>query len=215
VHLEKMKKDHDDLELQNQASAKKIEAWSQKCNKLMKEQESLNGKCKILIKERETWKHACAEMAKGIALVLDVIGADFTEAGVEAPKIGLVEKSQKAWGWLQQWTKDIREYVGAHVLSLVRAHYPLMDIARLEAGYPREVGVQRVDELRLEEMKHAATITKDIILCPAAAPPTVGTIQLYMGQILVPPSLATSEARSAPSSTTTKVSKLPKGQNVG
>jgi hypothetical protein len=38
--------------------------------------------------------------------------------------------------------KDIREYVGAHVLSLVRVHYPLMDIARLEAGYPREVGVE-------------------------------------------------------------------------
>jgi hypothetical protein len=112
VHLEKMKKDHDDLELQNQASAKKIEAWSQKCNKLIK------------------------------APVLNVIGADFTEARVEAPKIGLVEKSQKAWGWLQQWTKDIREYVGAHVLSLVRAHYPLMDIARLEAGYPKEVGVE-------------------------------------------------------------------------
>jgi hypothetical protein len=77
--------------------------------------------------------------------------------------------------------KDIREYVGAHVLSLVRVHYPLMDIARLEAGYPREVGVEWVDELRLEEMKHAATISKDIILCPAVAPPTVGTIQLYMG----------------------------------
>jgi hypothetical protein len=30
VHLEKMKKDHDDLELQNQAGAKKIEVWSQK-----------------------------------------------------------------------------------------------------------------------------------------------------------------------------------------
>jgi hypothetical protein len=59
-------------------------------------QEALNGKCKILIKERETWKHACAEMAKGIAPVLDVIGVDSTEAGVEAPKIGLVEKSQKA-----------------------------------------------------------------------------------------------------------------------
>jgi hypothetical protein len=194
VHLEKMKKDHDDLELQNQAGAKKIEAWSQKCNKLMKEQEALNGKCKILIKERETWKHACAEMAKGIAPVLDVIGAEFTEAGVEAPKIGLLEKSQKAWGWLQQWTKDIREYVGAHVLSFVRAHYPLLDIARLEASYPREVRVERADELRLEEMKHAAAITKDIILCPAIAPPTGGTIQLYMGQIPVPPSLATSEA---------------------
>jgi hypothetical protein len=154
-------------------------------------------------------------MAKGIAPVLNVIGADFTEARVEATKVGLVEKSQKAWGWLQQWTNDIREYVGAHVLSLVCAHYPLMDIARLEAGYPREVRVERADELRLEEMKHAVVITKDIILCPAATPPTVGKIQLYMGQVPVPPSLATSEARSTPSSTTPKVSELPKSQNVG
>jgi hypothetical protein len=147
--------------------------------------------------------------------VLDVIGADFTKAGVERPMAGLVEKSQKAWGWLQQWAKDIGEYVGAHVLSLVRAHYPLMDIARLEAGYPREVGVERADELRLEEMEHAAAITKDIILCPAAAPPTLGKIQLYMGQVQVPPSLATSEARSAPSSTTPNVSEPPKSQDAG
>jgi hypothetical protein len=177
----------------------------------MKEQETLNGKCKILIEERETWKHACVEMAKGIAPVLDIIGTDSTKDGAEAPKIGLVEKSQKAWGWLQQWTKDIKEYVGAHALSLVRAHYPLLDIARLEADYPREVGVERADELRLEEMKHAVAITKDIILCPAAAPSTGGTIQLYVGQIPVPPSLASSEACSAPSSTTPKVSELPKG----
>jgi hypothetical protein len=62
----------------------------------MKEQEALNGKCKILIKERETWKHAYTEMAKWIAPVLDIIGADSTEARVDAPKIDLVEKSQKA-----------------------------------------------------------------------------------------------------------------------
>jgi hypothetical protein len=105
--------------------------------------------------------------------------------------------------------------VGAHVLSLVRAHYPLMDIARLEAGYPREVGVERADKLRLEEMKHATAITKDIILCLAVAPPTVGMIQLYMDQVPVPPSLATSEARSAPSSTTPKVFELLKSQNAG
>jgi hypothetical protein len=37
-------------------------------------------------------------MAKGIAPVLDIIGPDSTEAGAEAPKIGLVEKSQKVWG---------------------------------------------------------------------------------------------------------------------
>jgi hypothetical protein len=39
-----MKKDHDDLELQNQVGSKKIKAWSQKCSKLMTEQEALNGK---------------------------------------------------------------------------------------------------------------------------------------------------------------------------
>jgi hypothetical protein len=62
----------------------------------MTRQEALNGKWKTLIKERETWKHACTEMAKGIAPVLDIIGPDSTEAGAEAPKIGLVEKCQKA-----------------------------------------------------------------------------------------------------------------------
>jgi hypothetical protein len=149
-------------------------------------------------------------MAKGIAPVLDIIGPNSTEARAEAPKIGLVEKSQKAWGWLQQWTKDIKEYVGAHVLSLVRAHYPLLEIARLEAGYPREVGAEQVDELRSEEMKHAIAITKDIILCLATAPSTGGTIQLYVGQIPMPPSLASSEAHQAPSSTTPKVAELPK-----
>jgi hypothetical protein len=211
LHLEKVKKDCDDLELQNQASAKKIEAWSQKCNKLMTEQETLNDKCKTLIKERETWKHACAEMVKGIALVLDIISPDSTEAGAKTPKIGLVEKSQKAWGWLQQWTKDIKEYVGAHVLSLVRAHYPLLEIALLEAEYPREVGAEQADELRSEEMKHAAAITKDIILCPDTTPSTGGTIQLYVGQIPVPSSLASSGTYQAPSSITPKVVELPKG----
>jgi hypothetical protein len=150
-------------------------------------------------------------MAKGITPVLDIIGPNSTEAGVEAQKIGLVEKSQKVWGWLQQWTKDIKEYVGAHVLSLVRVHYPLLEITRLEARYPREVGAEQADELRSEEMKHAAVITKDIILCPAIAPSTGGTIQLYVGQIPVLPSLASSKAHPAPSSTTLKVAELPKG----
>jgi hypothetical protein len=35
-------------------------------------------------------------MAKGIAPVLDIIGPDSTETGAEAPKIGLIEKFQKA-----------------------------------------------------------------------------------------------------------------------
>jgi hypothetical protein len=95
--------------------------------------------------------------------------------------------------------------VGAHVLSLIRAHYPLLEIARLEAGYPRDIGAEQADELRSEEMKHAAAITKDIILCPAIAPSTGGTIQLYMGQIPVLPSLVSSGTHEAPSLTTPKV----------
>jgi hypothetical protein len=101
--------------------------------------------------------------------------------------------------------------VGAHVLSLVRAYYPLLEIARLEAWYPREIGAEQADELRSEEMKHVAAITKDIILCLAIAPSTGGTIQLYVGQIPVPPSLATSGTHEAPSSTTPKVAELLKG----
>jgi hypothetical protein len=101
--------------------------------------------------------------------------------------------------------------VGAHVLSLVRAHYPLLEVARLEAEYPREVGAEQADELRSEEMKYAVAITEDIILCPATAPSTGGTIQLYVGQIPVLPSLASNVAHQAPSSTTPKVAELPKG----
>jgi hypothetical protein len=87
----------------------------------------------------------------------------------------------------------------------------LLEITRLEAGYPREVGAEQADELRSEEMKHAAAITKDIILCLATAPSTGGTIQLYVGQIPVRPSLASSEAHHAPSSTAPKVAELQKG----
>jgi hypothetical protein len=101
--------------------------------------------------------------------------------------------------------------VGAYVLSLVCAHYPLLEIARLEAGYPREVGADQANELRSEEMKHAAVITKDIILCPAIAPSTGGTIQLYVGEIPVLPSLASNGTHQAPSLTTPKVAELPKG----
>ena len=54
-----------------------------------------------------------------------------------------MEKAQHAWGWLQQFVKDAGEYVGAHILSMVRAHYPLIDLSCLEGGYPKEVGPRR------------------------------------------------------------------------
>jgi hypothetical protein len=44
--------------------------------------------------------------------------------------------------------KEAREYAGAHVLSMVRAHYPLIDFKCFELGYPKEVGPKQADELR-------------------------------------------------------------------
>jgi hypothetical protein len=45
--------------------------------------------------------------------------------------------------------KEAGEYAGAHVLSMVRTHYPLIDFKRLELGYPKEVGSKQADELRI------------------------------------------------------------------
>ena len=45
--------------------------------------------------------------------------------------------------------KEAGEYMGAHVLSMVRAHYPLIDLKRLEAGYPKEVDPDKAEELRM------------------------------------------------------------------
>jgi hypothetical protein len=45
--------------------------------------------------------------------------------------------------------KEAGEYVGAHVLSMVRVHYPLIDFKRSELGYPKEVGSKQADELRI------------------------------------------------------------------
>jgi hypothetical protein len=52
-------------------------------------------------------------------------------------------------GWLHQFVKEVREYASAHVLSMVRAHYPLIDFKRFELGYPKEVGPKQPDELRI------------------------------------------------------------------
>jgi hypothetical protein len=46
----------------------------------------------------------------------------------------VLDKCQRALGWLQQFVKEAGEYAGAHVLSMVRAHYPLIDFKRFELG---------------------------------------------------------------------------------
>ena len=102
-----------------------------------------------LIKDRDSWKANCIKLWKGAAPVLDLISPELPEDQPRAPKLTPVEKAQQAWDWLQQFVKDTGEFTGAHVLSMVRAHYPLVDLSQLERGYPKEVGPQEADDLRV------------------------------------------------------------------
>jgi len=124
-----------------------------------------------LIKDRDSWKTNCIKLRKGVAPVLDMICPELPEDQPRAPRLTPVEKAQQAWDWLQQFVKDAGEFAGAHVLSMVRAHYPLVDLSRLERGYPKEVGPQEADDLRVGLLDLSSTVISDISLCGTATPP--------------------------------------------
>jgi hypothetical protein len=67
------------------------------------------------------------------------------------------------------------EFAGSHVLSMVRAHYPLIDFTCFAKGYPKEVGVQEAEELWGQLTELATTIIGDINLCGTATPPSQKT----------------------------------------
>jgi len=124
-----------------------------------------------LIKDRDSSKANCIKLWKGVAPVLDLISPELPEDQPRAPRLTPVEKAQRAWDWLHQFVKDAGEFVGAHVLSMVRAHYPLVDLSRLERGYPKEVGPQEADVLRVGLLDLSSTVIGDINLCGTTTPP--------------------------------------------
>jgi hypothetical protein len=128
-----------------------------------------------LQKDHDLWKDRCAQMVWGIGPVLDLLdpGLPLTEPRVQ--QLGVIYKCQFAWGWLQQFLKEAGEFAGAHVLSRVCAHYPLIDFMRFTKGYPKNVGVQEAGELRDQLSELAATIIGDINLCRTQIPPSQGT----------------------------------------
>jgi hypothetical protein len=75
-----------------------------------------------LVKDRDSWKGNCIQIWKGVAPVLDLMSLELPEDQPRAQRRIPVEKAQHAWGWLQQFVKDTREYARSHVLSMVRAH---------------------------------------------------------------------------------------------
>jgi len=54
---------------------------------------------------------------------------------------------------------------------MVRAHYPLVDLSRLEGGYPKEVGPKEADDLRVSLLDLSLTVIGDVNLCGTSTPP--------------------------------------------
>ena len=107
--------------------------------------------------------------------------------------------------------KEASEYTGAHVLSMVRAHYPLIDLKRLEAGYPKEVDPDKAEELWMTQLDLSVKIIGDINLCGGVTPPVQGTPSI--SQLVAPsfsiqptkPAVSTSQASAGPSSSARSV----------
>ena len=119
---------------------------------MIKERDGWKARCLEATEERDMWKNRCQEVATGIVPILDLIDLTLIEEEPKTPQLGLVERCSQAWGWFQEFMKEAGEYTGAHVLSMVRAHYPLIDLKRLEAGYPKEVDLDKAEELRMAQL---------------------------------------------------------------
>ena len=118
--------------------------------------------------------------------------------------------------------KEAGEYTGVHVLSMVRAHYPLIDLKRLEAGYLKEVDPDKAEELRMTQLDLSAKIIGDINLCGGGTTPVQGTpstSQLEAPSVLsqpAKPAVSTSQASAGPSSSARPVQESPRlEQDVG
>ena len=89
-------------------------------------------------------------------------------------ELGLIDKCRSQ----QSFMKELAEFAGAHVISLVCAHYPLINLGHLETGYPLGFMPKLAEELRVAQMELAAKLIDDLELCgelPLRAQEPVGT----------------------------------------
>jgi hypothetical protein len=135
---------------------------------VIKDRDAYSAKTLELRKDQDLWKGQCNQM---VMPVLDLIDPDLPTTEATAQPLGMLDKCQHSLGWLQQFVKEVGEYVGAHVLSMVRAHYLLINFKRFELGYPKEVGLKQADELQVQLLDLLASIMGDINLCETSSPP--------------------------------------------
>jgi hypothetical protein len=101
--------------------------------------------------------------------------------------------------------KEAGEFARGHVLSMVRAHYPLIDFTRFAKGYPKEVGVQEAGELRDQLTEQATMIIGDINLCGTATPLSHRTLtKSTPGSSSRPPGTEVSTSQSQTGQSTSK-----------
>ena len=107
--------------------------------------------------------------------------------------------------------KEAGEYAGAHVLSMVRTHYPLMELARLKKGYPKDVGPKEADNLRIGLLDLSSTVIGDINFCrpstPLSQPSLDGPAGMWReaslaGDARLTPAILSSQAPMAQTSST-------------
>ena len=97
--------------------------------------------------------------------VFDVIEPKQPEATPTTTSLGLLDKSKNALRWLHSFVKESAEFTGTHVLSLVRAHYPRIDLKCLEARYPQGHTPDIARELRELLMDLSSKLIEDLKLC--------------------------------------------------
>jgi hypothetical protein len=102
------------------------------------------------MKEKEHLASKCKVMEEGIKPVLDLIGMEPEEGPTDRPARpeAIVEKCQSSWACFKQYICDAGEYVAAHVLAVVRSHYPGVDLQRLEAGMSSNTNQVKAEQLR-------------------------------------------------------------------
>jgi hypothetical protein len=106
-------------------------------------------------------------MEEGIKLVLDLIGMELEEGPTDRPvwPEAIVEKCQSSWAYFKQFIRDTGEYVAAHVLAMVRSHYPGVDLRRLEAGVSSNTDPVKIEQLRATSQATATKIISVVDLC--------------------------------------------------
>ena len=107
--------------------------------------------------------------------------------------------------------KDAGEFARAHVLGMVCAHYPLVDLSCLEEGYPKEFCPKEADDDRVNLLDLSLTVIGDINLCETSTPPgepgsEISTRELsnesIAGDGRSMPTVSTSQALVAPTPST-------------